>query len=211
MEQQRLPIGKQQSFSPNISLLKRSRLVCVPRLSCGEYRHIGKRIRLAYPPGMKAFLYYSISPEKPRIAGELRFRVASSDDPASFKSGSDFLRRDGVPWSRPLYSLQKYYLPLYEKLREEGLVSDDLDKVLSTLTSPVPKYCRSHYLYTLNDTFIIDFSSHKLIFLVITEQGVESLPFVKLFYDCRIMYETNPTQMHTPITISRYSYIDDYS
>jgi hypothetical protein len=42
----------------------------------------------SFPPDTKAFLYYFTSPEKPRIAGELRLRVASSDDPASFKSGS---------------------------------------------------------------------------------------------------------------------------
>jgi hypothetical protein len=71
-----------------------------------------------------------MSPEKPRIAGNLRFRVTSSDDPSSFESGSDLLLVDGQPWSRPLHALPKYYLPLYDKLREEQLISDDLDKVL---------------------------------------------------------------------------------
>ena len=45
--------------------------------------------KLPYPPDTKAFPYYFTSPENPSIAGELRFRVASSDDLASFKSGSD--------------------------------------------------------------------------------------------------------------------------
>ena len=54
----------------------------------------------SYPPDTKVFLYYFTG--KPRIAGELRLRVASSDDSASFESGSDLLRTDGQLWSRPL-------------------------------------------------------------------------------------------------------------
>jgi len=103
-----------------------------------RYDNITKRdarTNIPYPPDTKAFLYYSMSPEKPRIAGNLRFRVTSSDDPSSFESGSDLLLVDGQPWSRPLHALPKYYLPLYDKLREEQLVSDDLDKVLSNLFS----------------------------------------------------------------------------
>ena len=94
---------------------------------------------------------------KTRIAGELRLRVAPSDDSASFESGSDLLLPNGQSWSRPLYTVSKYYSLLYEKLREERLVPDDLDTVFSTLPSNRPIYSRS--LYTLNDTFIIDFEA----------------------------------------------------
>jgi hypothetical protein len=118
-----------------------------------------------------------MSPGKPRIGGELRLRVTSSDDPASFESGSDLLRADGQPWSRPLYHLSKYYSPLYEKLKEERFVSDDLDAALSTLPTKIPSYRRSQFLYTLNDTFIVDFSSRRLFLFLVTEQVVESLPF----------------------------------
>ena len=55
-----------------------------------------------YPPNTKAFLYYSMSPEKTRIAGKLRLRVISSDGPASFESGSDLLLTNSLPWMRPL-------------------------------------------------------------------------------------------------------------
>ena len=110
-----------------------------------------------------------MSPEKPRIAGELRLRVASSDDFASFESGSDLLRPNGQPWFRPLRSLPKHHFSLYEKLREDGLVSDDLDTVLSTLPLTSPKYHRTH-LYTLNDPFIVDFSDTEVHFSVTTEQ-----------------------------------------
>ena len=74
-----------------------------------------------YPPDTKAFLYYYRSPERPRIAGELRLRVASGDDFASFESGTDLLRPNGQLWFRPLYALPKHYPPLYKKLSEDGL------------------------------------------------------------------------------------------
>jgi hypothetical protein len=94
----------------------------------------GSRIYPLYPTDTKAFLYYFTSPNKPHIAGELRLRVAPSNDFSSFESGSDLLKPNGQPWSRPLYVLPKHYIPLYEKLREDRLVPDDLDAVLSTFT-----------------------------------------------------------------------------
>ena len=76
-----------------------------------------------------------MSPEKPRIAGELRLRVTSSNDTAFFESGWDLLRPDGQIWSRSLFHLSKFYHPLYEKLREDQLIPDDLDKVLAAFPS----------------------------------------------------------------------------
>jgi hypothetical protein len=132
-----------------------------------------------------------MSPERPRIAGELRLRVTSSDDSASFESGSDLLKSDGLPWSRPLYVLPTYFLPLYGKLREERFVPDDLDKVLLTLPSAKLNYCRSQILYTLDDTFIVDFS-HVIRSFVVTERGVGSLLQSSLFVDQRKMFMRTP-------------------
>jgi hypothetical protein len=87
-----------------------------------------------YPPDTKSFLYYFTPPEKPRIAAELRLRVTSTGEPTSFETGSDLLLRNGQPWSRPLCVLSKYNKPLYEKLREDGFIPDDLDAILSTFT-----------------------------------------------------------------------------
>jgi hypothetical protein len=133
-----------------------------------------------------------MSPEKPRIAGELRLRVTSSDDPASLESGSDLLRTNGLPWSRPLYILSKHYPPLYEKLREDQFIPDDLDRVLATLPKKMIKYHRSQPLYSLNDTFIVNFGNNSHTFLVITEQGVETQRFNYLFFDGREMYRCTP-------------------
>ena len=98
---------------------------------------------------------------------------------------SDLLLANGRAWARPLYTLSKCYLPLYEKLREDRLISDDLDTVLSNLPSKLQLFRRRNYFYTLNDTFVFDFSHDALIFFVITEQGVERLMLKQPFTDRR--------------------------
>ena len=187
-KQQRLNLSNVVYIKPHISLLNQSGLVEAARLDYDRRRNRKTGDSATYPPDTKAFLYYSVSPEKPRISGELRLRVASSDDHASFESGSDLLRTDGHPWTRPLCYLPKIFSPLYEKLRKEKFVSDDLHRVLSPLISsmspPFPKYRRSR-LYTLNDPFIVDFSKPKAFFFAITEQGMQNLILCDMFTDGR--------------------------
>ena len=177
-KQQRLNIGGKYSFSPQISLLKQSSTLKSPRIYCGKlsYKH------RTFPPDTKAFLYYSIPPEKPRIAGELRLRVASSDNLASFESGSDLLLSDGRAWTRRLVTLSKDDLRLYEKLKEDGFISDDLHSALSTLPK---KIMHNSPFYTLHDPFLVNFSVTHATFFVITEQGVGELLFQKVFTDNR--------------------------
>ena len=173
-KQKRFHIGDIAQFRPYIWLHSQSRPVESPFLMYDKQ----KAGPWPYPPETKAFLYYFTPPEKPLIAGELRLRVASSDDPASFESGSDLMKVNGQVWSRPLFVLSKNYISLYDKLREELLVPDNLDAVLSTF--PRRRNCRSQLLYTLNDTFIVDFH-HRQEFTVITEQGMQTLRLDGLF------------------------------
>ena len=181
-KQGRLHIGDQQSFRLYVSLHNRLH----------HHKLLYDPTALSfYPPDTKAFLYYSMSPEKPRIAGELRLRVASSDDITSFESGSDLLLPKGQTWSRPLYALSKHYGFLYKMLREDRLVPDDLDTILSSFPTKNMKYTRGRLLYTLNDTFIVDFSS-QFSCAVITEQGMEILHFYKPFFGGRGMNFCRP-------------------
>jgi hypothetical protein len=177
-KQQRLHIGDLPRFRPYIRLHNQLSPVRSPYLS---YDNTEGRRYISYPPNTEGFLYYFTSLENSRIAGELRFRVASSDDPASFQSGSDLMKPDGQAWSRPIFVLSKHYLPLYKKLREELLVPDDLDAVLSTFPSIIPGHRQTQFLYTLNDTFVVNFSYHDQRFAIVTEQGMESLRLRKLF------------------------------
>ena len=149
---------------------------------------------MAYPPETKAFLYYFSPPGKPRIAGELRLRIASSDDPSSFESGSDLMKINGQAWSRPLFTVSRVFFPLYEKLREELLVPDELDTVLSTLPHGSLRYRRGRPLYTLNDTFIVNFNNVKQRLTVITEQGTMRLRLEGLFSEVSASY------LHIPYT-----------
>jgi hypothetical protein len=81
------------------------------------------------------------------------------------------------PLGRVHFSFSRFYIPLYEKLREERLVLDELDAVLSTLPHRHPSYGRCQYLYTLNDTFIVNFGGIKRTLTALTEQGMEELIF----------------------------------
>ena len=187
-KQQRLHISDLKTFRPHIILHNQSRRVRAPNL---RYDHI-----TPYPPDTKAFLYYFTSPEKTRLSGELRFRVASSDDPASFETGSDLMKINGQTWSRPLIDLSKCYNPLYEKLREELLVPDDLDAVLSTFPRGSARVRHSQFLYTLNDAFIVNLTSYEKILIVVTEQGFKSLRLRV----CSLFKETRDSARLVPYT-----------
>ena len=180
-KQQHLHIGNLLGFRPHIMLANQSRPVVSPLLRYDT----AMTGMMFYPPDTKGFLYYFPSPKKTRISGELRFRVASSDDPASFESGSDLMMINGQAWSRPLCVVSKYYIPLYEKLREELFVPDELDAALSTFPRKYCNFRQSQLLYTLNDTFIVNLSSPKQILTVVTEQGIESLRLDSLFMETR--------------------------
>jgi hypothetical protein len=169
-KQQRFHIGDQKSFRPHIKLHNQSSPVKLQLCYDTKNRdESGTQIHLAYPPDTKSFLYYFTPPDKPRIAAEIRLRVTSCEDPASFESRYDLLILNGQPLSRPLFMLPRYYNPLYDKQREDRLVPDDLDAVLSTFTSIAPKFRRTQFLYTFDDTFIVDFGGHQQDLYAITE------------------------------------------
>jgi hypothetical protein len=60
-------------------------------------------------------------------------------------------------------------------------IPDDLDRVLATSPKKTISFRRSQPLYSLNDTFIVNFGSNSPQFLVIIEQGVELLCSKKHF------------------------------
>ena len=191
-KQKRFLFGNRKTLRSSVMLHNQSSYLNVLPFRYDTDVDSGIRRYLTYPPDTKAFLYYYTLRERPRIAGELRFRVTSSDDPASFESGFDLLKSNGQIWSRPLFILSKWYTPLYEKLREEQLVPDDLHRLLSTFPDGFCKYRRTQFLYSLNDTFIIDFSHHMRNLIVLTEQGMAKLHFLASFIDKRAKYKSKP-------------------
>ncbi|RPD53256.1 hypothetical protein L226DRAFT_540781 [Lentinus tigrinus ALCF2SS1-7] len=69
---------------------------------------------------LSGFLYYCQPPRAPPLAGELRFRLTPSDDPASFSSGVDYTTRRGVPWYIPLPTIagNQTFAPLQHLLTD---------------------------------------------------------------------------------------------
>jgi hypothetical protein len=183
-KQQYLSIGNIKGFKAALTL--HNKTVITPQLSYDSTFQTDGYQGRPYPPDTNAFLYYTTPLGRPRIAGELRFRVISSDDP-SFASGSDLLRTNGQPWSRPLHILPQCYPVIYEKLREEGLIPDDLHAVLSAFPKKSSKYSRSQHLFTLHDPFIIDLNSSTRVLYMITEKGRERFPFRSIFSDQRLV------------------------
>ncbi|KAI1787633.1 hypothetical protein LXA43DRAFT_1028282 [Ganoderma leucocontextum] len=93
-----------------------------------------------FPPDTRGFLYYHLPPGCPPIAGELRFRLTPSSDPAGFPTGSDLRTQTGIRWSVPLYKIAccLSLRPLRTLLLREGLVSQQtFDLLASAATGTV--------------------------------------------------------------------------
>ncbi|KAF7967788.1 hypothetical protein HWV62_33023 [Athelia sp. TMB] len=91
-----------------------------------------------FPPETRGYLYYhtpassGYRPIHP-ASGQLRFRLAPTNDLSCFANGTDLLRPDGLPWSIPLLCMldpahATAYLPLRELLLAEGLVTPTLSR-----------------------------------------------------------------------------------
>ncbi|SJL08460.1 uncharacterized protein ARMOST_11824 [Armillaria ostoyae] len=94
-----------------------------------HYFHIKPRTYVSFPDKTTGFLYYWTHSDLPATAGQVRFRLTSTNDPSLFKSGSDLLKPDGTPWAIPLAKLVRVYgsgSGYVQILLDDGLVSKDL-------------------------------------------------------------------------------------
>jgi hypothetical protein len=88
-----------------------------------------------FPEGTRGFLYYH-SPEAsdPPTAGEIRFRLTTGNDPASFNQGSDLRAPNGLPWIIHLLATventggggKQIYQPIKQLLVDDRLVTPAL-------------------------------------------------------------------------------------
>ncbi|KAI1783720.1 hypothetical protein LXA43DRAFT_1067387 [Ganoderma leucocontextum] len=92
-----------------------------------------------YPPGTHGFMYYHTPPSSSPLAGELRFRVTPSRDPASFATGSDLLTERGIPWRYPLYKIvcRPNYRDIVALLLQDGLVSQQTLDLATAAVTPL--------------------------------------------------------------------------
>ncbi|TBU54995.1 hypothetical protein BD310DRAFT_951062 [Dichomitus squalens] len=94
-----------------------------------------------FPPNTAGFLYYHTPPYSPPLAGEVRFRVTPSPDPASFTQGYDLLMDYGVRWNIPLLYMtdKKEYTGLHTLLLQDGLVTPQLSDIAASAVEGLNK------------------------------------------------------------------------
>lgn len=152
----------------------------------------GENTRSPWPSDAKGFLYYARPPGAPPIASEVRFRLTPVNDPKAFDHGEDLHLSDERPWRRPIYSIATNSVlgPLYDKLRQEGLVSPELDKALKALPKLSIMYSRCQIVHSLSDTFKLDLSSDWHTLFAISEKGIAPIQILRQFRDLRL--DTTP-------------------
>ncbi|KAM5536375.1 hypothetical protein V8D89_009973 [Ganoderma adspersum] len=92
-----------------------------------------------FPPGTYGFIYYHVPPYSSPLAGELRFRVTSSRNPASFTAGTDLLTERGMPWRYPLYKIvcRPSWTDFVALLLQDGLVSQRTLDLVTAAVAPL--------------------------------------------------------------------------
>jgi hypothetical protein len=99
---------------------------------------------------------------------------------------------------------------VYQKLREGGLVSNELDAALSAL--PIKRLVYTpqvQFLYSLNDEFMVNFGIKGHLLCVLTEQEMVRLPFYGQFSDTR-SHRGQPYTGAYSITNSPYCLTDNF-
>jgi len=154
--------------------------------------------RQIWPDNSQGYLYYHSPPSRPRIAGEVRFRLTPTGDPSTFEQGADLCFDDtpnshdentiSQPWKRPLYSLatNSSTRPLYDKLIDEGFIPPELDKSIQSLPKLIFMYSRCQIVHSLYDTFILDLHSDWITIVAVSESGISHIQLLRQFRDFRI-------------------------
>ena len=140
------------------------------------------------------YLYFKPpEPHRPAVSGEIRFRLATT--PETFTTGKDLEKPDGERWGLPLFTLINTGLrPLYEKLVEDGLVTQEMQKSLVSFSSSAKfrPFVMGHrssglppVLYNLSDSFTIDLSTYRLSLFALTDTGFARTLWSPPFQDGR--------------------------
>ncbi|KAF9050625.1 hypothetical protein BJ165DRAFT_1459085 [Panaeolus papilionaceus] len=142
---------------------------------------VSKSGSTCFPRGTRGFLYYHQQPDRPRISGQLRFRIMPSDDPASFSYGYDLKQPTSRlrPWALPLVcSISKNHI--LSQLENDGLIDHSLLQSLHNLHSLRRHDQRAHYLFTLFDPWEINFSfsSNLIVLRAVTELAHGEIKFI---------------------------------
>jgi hypothetical protein len=119
---------------------------------------LGSSDHTPFPSQTYGFFYYVPGPAHAPIAGEVRFRIAPTADPTGFQHGHDLLLHNSpAPWRVPLISIiqsKSSYIHLYERLCEDGIISNDLVADVREHKSSYPSRISTTYiLHSLSQPF----------------------------------------------------------
>ncbi len=145
----------------------------------GHYLHYFRIISKTYipfPDKTTGFLYYWTHSDLPATAGQIRFRLTSTNDPSLFESGSDLHRPDGTPWAIPLARLVRLHgsdSGYIQMLLNDGLVSKEL--IRSKYFRLYEKLClraTSVLIESFDDVFPLSFPRSALSICAASSDGV---------------------------------------
>lgn len=157
--------------------------------------------RIPFPSGTRGFLYYHLPSDRPRISGQLRFRLTPSDDPASFAYGHDLMqprdrRYTHQPWGTHVLYLpdQMYYTGLLSQLVNEGLVEESLLETIRRVRAirgigggPV------NFLFNLSDPWELNYYNNprpRVALRAVTESGQGHILYLPLYVRSRIVFKS---------------------
>ena len=121
-----------------------------------------------FPHHAQGFLYFHACPQEPEMAFQIRFRTTNSNSPASFKSGSDLLYPNHIPWHISLTDLGKcprYLNGFRGLLQQDGLASEELLLRSTTVSRPGK---RTHDIHSLGQPFEMNFQTRQPTFRFIS-------------------------------------------
>jgi hypothetical protein len=126
-------------------------------------RKAGSEVELHFPSQTQGFFYYVPGPAHAPVAGEVRFRITSNAEPASFEHGHDLLLpHSPAPWRIPLIAIiqrKQNYALMFEQLRKDGAIGDDLVAHLREEMSPVIRRTM-HIVHSLGQPFHHEIAKH---------------------------------------------------
>ncbi|KAJ3534054.1 hypothetical protein NM688_g7193 [Phlebia brevispora] len=149
---------------------------------------------LPFPEGTRGFLYYFSPPFAHPLAGQIRFRITPSSDPATFASGYDL--KDPLttlPLSWPLRRLMrsKFLRPLANLLLYDALITSELVLSESSHTS-LPRVWNIATLYAFGQPFYVDFQVGESRFDVLaTVDGRHTVERATVKYPARLTRRTD--------------------
>jgi hypothetical protein len=136
---------------------------------------------VGFPSETRGFYYYHVPDNAPVFAGGVRFRLCPSEDPKSFKNGSDLLKTDGFPWelSNWAFAFPGEFQTWGEELVRDGVVHPEAIEICKKLASRarISTYPHQSIVYSLRQTFPMLIGRDTTRTWIVNEEGMIPLVF----------------------------------